>query len=295
VAKTETSGKQTIAKEIAVGGGACCVRIGSDAPLAFICGPCVIESREHALFMADKISAIAGKLGVPVVFKASYDKANRTSGAGFRGVGMERGLAILAEVRSNFGIPVVTDVHTEEEARQAGEVVDLVQIPAFLCRQTSLLGAAAATGKPVMVKKGQFVHPADMRHVVDKLVGSGATQVLLCERGSCFGYRELVVDFRSLAIMAEFGGPVVFDGTHSVQIMGGEQGCSGGNRKFVPALCRAAVSVGVDALFLECHDHPDSAPSDGPNMVELSCLSQLMAELAALHRSASDISGKRGR
>jgi 2-dehydro-3-deoxyphosphooctonate aldolase (KDO 8-P synthase) len=293
VSKTDDSGKQTVARQIMVGGGNCGVRIGAEAPLAFVCGPCVIESREHALFMADKISAIAGKLGVPVVFKASYDKANRTSGAGFRGVGIERGLAILAEVRRSYGVPVVTDVHTEEEARQAGEVVDLVQVPAFLCRQSSLLNAAAATGKPVMVKKGQFMHPADMRYVVDKLVSSGATQVLLCERGSCFGYRELVVDFRSLAIMAELGCPIVFDGTHSVQVMGGERGCSGGNRQFVPALCRAAVSVGVDALFLECHDRPDLAPSDGPNMVELGSLERLLAELAALHRSAADISGNK--
>lgn len=280
--------------QITVGEGGCAVRIGSGAPLVFICGPCVIESREHALFMAEKISAVAAKLGLPIIYKSSYDKANRTSRAGFRGVGMEQGLKILAEVRESFNIPVVTDVHSEEEAGAAAAVVDLVQIPAFLCRQTSLLAAAAGTGKPVMVKKGQFLHPADMQYVIEKLSLNGAPRVLLCERGSCFGYRELVVDFRSLAIMAEFGCPVVFDGTHSVQVMGGEQGRSGGNRKFVPLLCRAAVSAGVDGIFLECHDRPDRAPSDGPNMVELDALSQLLAELAALHRAVREITGQRG-
>ncbi|HQH28989.1 MAG TPA: 3-deoxy-8-phosphooctulonate synthase, partial [Oligoflexia bacterium] len=228
-----------------VGSGVSPVTFGGGAGLAFICGPCVIESREHTLAMARKIAACAAEAGVPLVFKSSYDKANRTSARGYRGVGIDEGLAILAEVREAAGVPVVSDVHDEEQARKAGKVLDLLQIPAFLCRQTSLLEAAGETGKPVMVKKGQFLHPEDMRFAVEKISQTGNMQVMLCERGACFGYRELVVDMRGLAIMAELGCPVVFDATHSVQLMGGGGGCSTGNRQYVSVLSRAAVAAGV--------------------------------------------------
>lgn len=258
------------------------VAIGGGAPLALLCGPCVLESREHALRLAESITRVASGTGIPLVFKSSYDKANRTSLTGYRGVGLELGLRILGEVRRELNIPVVTDVHGLEEARTAAEVVDIIQIPAFLCRQTDLLVAAGKTGKPIMVKKGQFMHPADMEYVVKKVASGGNEQILLCERGSCFGYRELVVDFRSLEIMARSGYPVVFDATHSVQVMGGGGGVSSGNREFVQTLARAAVAVGIDALFLECHQAPDEAPSDGPNMVPLDGLAALLSDLKRL-------------
>ena len=256
--------------------------LGGGEPLVLICGPCVIESREHSLRMAEAISVAARKAGVPLIFKSSYDKANRTSATSFRGLGIEEGLQILSEVRESFGIPLVTDVHSEREAAIAGSVVDLLQVPAFLCRQTDLLLAAGKGGKPVMVKKGQFVHPSDMAFAVNKIRSTGNDNVILCERGTCFGYRELVVDFRSLHFMAECGTPVVFDATHSVQIMGGSAGVSSGNRRFVPLLARAAIAAGVDGIFIECHDDPDHAPSDGLNMLPLSELLPLLTDLKAL-------------
>ncbi len=269
------------------------VSIGEASGLLFICGPCVMESRDHVLFMAQSLRRIADELKIQIVFKSSYDKANRTSLGSYRGLGLELGLKILAEVQREFALPVVTDVHSEEEACSAGEVVDLLQIPAFLCRQTSLLEKAGRTLKPVMVKKGQFLHPEDMKFAAEKIRSSGNDRVILCERGSCFGYRELVVDFRSLPIMRDLGCPVVFDATHSVQLMGGVSGVSGGNRRFVPVLARAAVAVGVDGLFFECHEQPERAPSDGPNMVPLADLPGLLRALCFLRTAMDDTSPKK--
>lgn len=262
--------------------GAKPITIGDGAPLAFILGPCVIESREHCFQMAEIIAGLRDRLSIPVIFKSSYDKANRTSKASFRGLGLEQGVEILAEVRSEFGLPVITDVHGEEEVRAVAPHVDLLQIPAFLCRQTSLLEAAGRAKRPVLVKKGQFLHPTDMRFAAEKILSSGGEGVLLCERGSCFGYRDLVVDMRSLQLMRSTGHPVVFDATHSVQSMGGAGGTSGGNRAFVPVLARAAVAAGIDGVFLETHDDPDNAPSDGPNMIPVPQLESLLRDLIAL-------------
>lgn len=278
-------------KSVIIGAaGVAHVGIGFNQPLAVICGPCVIESREHLLRHADAISAIARKLKLPLIFKSSYDKANRTSGSSFRGLGIDDGLESLATVRREFGIPVVTDVHSESEAQKAGEVVDLLQIPAFLCRQTDLLQAAGQTGRPVLVKKGQFLAPDDMKFAAEKVGSLNGGNVLLCERGTCFGYRDLVVDMRALVIMRGLGYPVVFDATHSVQCMGGAGGSSSGNREYVPVLARAAVATGIDALFLESHEFPDQAPSDGPNMVPLGNLELLLRQLSALHQSVREIS-----
>lgn len=260
------------------------VTIGRGHPLVVVCGPCVIESRGKTLEHAALIAEALLPLGVPWVFKSSYDKANRTSLAGYRGIGLEEGLQILKEVKERFSVPVVTDVHTAEEVRAAAAVVDLIQIPAFLCRQTDLLVAAAQTGKPVMVKKGQFLAPEDMEFVLQKARGTGG--VVACERGSCFGYRELIVDMRGLQIMRQFGAPVVFDATHSVQVMGGKGGSSGGNRAFVASLARGAVAVGVDGVFLESHPDPDSAPSDGANMVPTAHLAALIRDLKTIHELA---------
>jgi 2-dehydro-3-deoxyphosphooctonate aldolase (KDO 8-P synthase) len=262
------------------------VVFGPDAPLALICGPCQIESREHALRLAERIAAIAQAASMPLVFKASYDKANRTSLKGARGVGIEAGLAILAEIRDSLGLPVITDVHTEAQCAQAGAVVDMIQIPAFLCRQTDLLIAAAHTGCAINVKKGQFLAPWDMANVAAKIADSGNRRITLCERGASFGYNTLVTDFRGLPIMARTGYPVVFDATHSVQQPGGLGGASGGQREFAPVLARAAVAVGVDGLFVEAHDDPDHAPSDGPNMLPLDWLEKLLPELQALDENA---------
>ncbi|MCC6220396.1 MAG: 3-deoxy-8-phosphooctulonate synthase [Deltaproteobacteria bacterium] len=246
-------------------------------PLAIFCGPCVIESRDHLLRHAELITAEARKAKMPLVFKSSFDKANRTSAGSFRGVGMQEGLAILSEVRREFGVPVVTDVHDEQQVEEVAKVCDVLQIPAFLCRQTDLVMAAARTGKPLLIKKGQFLAPEDMQYVAEKaVVAGGADRVMLCERGTCFGYRDLVVDFRGLHVMRSLGYPVVFDATHSVQSMGGAGGSSSGKREYVPLLTRAAVAVGVDALFLECHENPDCAMSDGPNMIPISKLSSLL-------------------
>lgn len=261
------------------------VRIGDVSQPVLFCGPCVIESRDHAFRHAERIKEIAAKAGLPLVFKSSYDKANRTSLSSFRGAGLEEGLSILSEIRTAFELPVITDVHSPAEAEAAGEVVDVIQVPAFLCRQTDLLQAAAKTGKPVLVKKGQFVAPEDMKFVVQKLVESGNRQAMVCERGCSFGYRELVVDFRSLGMMAQACGcPVVFDGTHSVQVMGGAGGVSGGSREHIPALVRAAAAVGVHGIFIESHENPGEAPSDGANMLPLEQLPALLSDVIELAR-----------
>lgn len=251
-------------------------------PFVLISGPCQIESREHALKIAAFLAAETQKAGVPFVFKASYDKANRTSLKGQRGVGIEAGLAILAEVRDRFGCPVLTDVHDIEQARRAAEVVDIIQIPAFLCRQTDLLVAAGETGKTVNVKKGQFLAPWDMQNVVDKIASTGNERILVTDRGTSFGYGTLITDFRGLPTMAETGYPVVFDATHSVQEPGGRGTSSGGKRDFAPALARAALAVGCSAIFAEAHDDPDRAPSDGPNMLPLEWIADFLADLRAI-------------
>lgn len=254
-------------------------------PLLFIGGPCVIESESFGLKMAEKIKIICDRLGLPFIFKSSFDKANRTSINGFRGLGMEEGLKILMKVKQEIGVPVLTDIHESYQAKLVAEVVDVLQIPAFLCRQTDLLLAAAATGKPVNVKKGQFVAPWDMKHVVKKLQFGGADRILLTERGSSFGYNTLVVDFRSLAQMRQLGVPVVFDATHSVQMPSGKGDSSGGQREFVPMLARAAAAIGIDALFMEVHETPDTAPSDGPNMIALSDLENVLQQVLAIRNA----------
>jgi 2-dehydro-3-deoxyphosphooctonate aldolase (KDO 8-P synthase) len=261
--------------------------IANDLPLVLIAGPCAIESRSHALEMAEALRDIARRLGIGLIYKSSFDKANRTSLASSRGVGMDYGLEILAEVRGKLGCPVLTDVHEPNQCAVAAEAVDVLQIPAFLCRQTDLLTAAAATGRPINLKKGQFLAPWDMKNVVDKVRGAGNDRVLVTERGASFGYNTLVSDMRALPIVAQDTGcPVVFDATHSVQQPGGQGTRSGGQREFVPVLARAAVAVGVAALFVEVHQDPDSAPSDGPNMVRLADLPALLETVLALDRVA---------
>ncbi len=259
--------------------------LGNDRPLTVIAGPCVLESRAHALEMSQALAEIAAKLGIGLIYKTSFDKANRTSLGSERGLGLEAGLPILAEVRAASGLPVLTDVHAPEQCAPVAEVVDVLQIPAYLCRQTDLLVAAAATGRAINVKKGQFLAPWDMKNVVAKIEGAGNANVLVTERGASFGYNTLVSDMRSLPIMAaETGCPVVFDATHSVQQPGGRGTTSGGQREFVPVLARAAVAVGVAAVFMETHQDPDNAPSDGPNMVPLEQLPALVETLLELDR-----------
>ena len=260
------------------------VAIGGGAPLALIAGPCVIESRDHALRMSSALARAAGAAGVPLIYKSSYDKANRSAVASFRGPGLSEGLEILAAVRKETGLPVLTDVHTAEQAREAAQVVDIVQIPAFLCRQTDLLVAAAATGRPVNVKKGQFLSPWEAGHIVEKLTAAGARGILLTERGTSFGYNELVVDFRALPILRGLGVPVVFDATHSQQRPGGTKSASGGRPEFIADLARAAVAVGVDALFFEVHDDPPRALSDAATQYPLAEFPALLKRLAALDR-----------
>ncbi|WP_114374526.1 3-deoxy-8-phosphooctulonate synthase [Elioraea thermophila] len=262
------------------------VALGNHLPLALIAGPCQIESAAHAFEVAEALVEIAARAGIGLIFKASYDKANRTSLAGARGVGLERGLAALADIRAKLNVPVLTDVHTEEQVLRAAEVVDVIQIPAFLCRQTDLLLAAGRTGRVVNVKKGQFLAPWDMRHVAAKIASTGNESILLTERGVSFGYNTLVADMRSLPIMAETGFPVVMDATHAVQSPGGAGGASGGDRRFAPVLARAAVAVGVAAVFIETHPDPDRAPSDGPNMVPLAAMPALIERLIAFDRIA---------
>jgi 2-dehydro-3-deoxyphosphooctonate aldolase (KDO 8-P synthase) len=261
--------------------------IGDGCPLVLIGGPCVIESEDFTLKMADAISQICQRLGIAFIFKSSFDKANRTSLNSFRGQSMAVGLEILQKVKDKVGVPVLTDIHESFQAQPVSEVVDVLQIPAFLCRQSDLLLAAAATGRTVNVKKGQFLAPWDMRNVVQKLEMGGTKNILLTERGTSFGYNTLVVDFRSLPQMRELGYPVVFDATHSVQMPGGMGTHSGGQRQFVPTLARAATAIGIDALFMEVHETPDSAPSDGPNMVPLDQLEGILKSLIQIRSALS--------
>ncbi|WP_374599260.1 3-deoxy-8-phosphooctulonate synthase [Brevundimonas sp.] len=257
------------------------VSIGGGQRIVFIAGPCQLESRQHALEMAHALKEIGERLNVGIIYKTSFDKANRTSATAARGFGLEGSLPIFAEIREVTGMPVLTDVHTEEHCRIAAQAVDVLQIPAFLSRQTDLLLAAAATGKAINIKKGQFLAPWDMKNVVAKVTGAGNPNVMACERGASFGYNTLVSDMRALPVLRDIGCPVVFDATHSVQQPGGQGTSSGGQREFVPVLARAAVAVGVDAVFMETHQDPDNAPSDGPNMVPLDQFEALAAELIA--------------
>ena len=258
------------------------IPVGGDNPLVFILGPCQLENRDHAMFMAEKITKLCAPSSSNFIFKSSFDKANRTSIASARGVGIEEGLRILEEVKLTFSCPVITDVHTVSQCITASEVVDVLQIPAFLSRQTDLLIAAGETGKPVNVKKGQFLAPWEMTNVAEKIASTGNKKILLCERGTSFGYNTLVNDFRGLEIMAETGYPVVFDATHSVQQPGGRGNSSGGERKFVAALARAACAVGVAAVFIETHQEPDNAPCDGPNMIDVADLQKLIEKLRVI-------------
>jgi len=257
------------------------VTVGNDLPLVLIAGPCAIESRAHALEVAAELVEMTSARGIQLIYKSSFDKANRTSLDSPRGIGIDAGLAILAEVRDTLGCPVLTDVHDIEQCNRAAEQVDVLQIPAFLCRQTDLLVAAARTGRAVNVKKGQFLAPWDMKNVVAKLDAAGNSNVLICERGTSFGYNTLVSDMRALPVLAKTGCPVVFDATHSVQQPGGQGSTSGGQRDFVPVLARAAVAIGVAAVFMETHADPDNAPSDGPNMVPLAQMPALLDTLKA--------------
>ncbi|MCB1499609.1 MAG: 3-deoxy-8-phosphooctulonate synthase [Bauldia sp.] len=258
------------------------VTFGNDLPIVLIAGPCQLESRAHAFDIAGRLKEISAKAGIGLVYKTSFDKANRTSLAGKRGLGLEAALPVFEALRTDLDVPILTDVHEREQCALVAPVVDILQIPAFLSRQTDLLVAAAATGKAVNVKKGQFLAPWDMRNVVEKLVASGNPDVLLTERGASFGYNTLVSDMRALPIMAETGAPVIFDATHSVQQPGGQGSASGGDRRFVPVLARAAVAVGVAGVFIETHEDPDNAPSDGPNMVPIDAMPALIERLVAI-------------
>src|SRR6056297_3470208 len=260
------------------------VTVGNDRPLTVIAGPCQLESLDHALMIARRMADACAAAGAAYVFKASYDKANRTSLSGRRGVGMDAGLAILAEVRARVGCPVLTDVHAPDHCAPAAEACDILQIPAFLCRQTDLLLAAGETGAAINVKKGQFLAPWDMANVAAKVASTGNENIMLCERGASFGYNMLVSDMRALPIMADTGYPVIFDATHSVQLPGGKGGSSDGQRQFVAPLARAALAVGCAGLFIETHDDPDNAPSDGPNMVPLDAMPALMERLVQVDR-----------
>lgn len=259
---------------------------GNDQPLSLIAGPCAMESRQHAFDMAGCLKEMCGKLGIGLVYKSSYDKANRTSLSAGRGIGIDEALSVFADLKNHLNVPVLTDVHAPDQCAPVGNVVDILQIPAFLCRQTDLVVAAAATGKIVNVKKGQFLAPWDMQNVVAKVTGSGNSKVMLTERGASFGYNTLVSDMRSLPILAETGAPVIFDATHSVQQPGGRGGSSGGERRFVSTLARAAAAVGVAGIFIETHEDPDNAPSDGPNMLPVDQLPQLLETLMELDRVA---------
>ncbi len=263
--------------------------LGNDQPLALIAGPCALESRAHAREMCQALMEMTAKLGMGLIYKTSFDKANRTSLEGERGLGMKKGLPILAELRESFGVPVLTDVHSAEQCKPVAEAVDVLQIPAFLSRQTDLLVAAAETGRAMNIKKGQFLAPWDMKQVVKKVEAAGNRKILVCERGVSFGYNTLISDMRSLPILAETGYPVVFDATHSVQQPGGQGTKSGGQREFVPVLARAAVAVGVALVFMETHQDPDKAPSDGPNMVVLKDMPALLRRLQAFDRLAKGL------
>lgn len=257
------------------------IAISNTNPFVLIAGPCVLESRDHAMMMAENLTTICNTLGIPLIYKTSFDKANRTSITGARGLGLEASLKIFEELHSTFNMPITTDVHSPEQCAALANFVDILQIPAFLCRQTDLLQAAAKTGKVVNIKKGQFLAPWDMQNVVKKMESFGNSNVMLCERGASFGYNTLVSDMRSLSIMAQTGYPVIFDATHSVQQPGGQGSSTGGKREFAPILARAAVAVGVAGVFLETHQDPDNAPSDGPNMIRLSDMKKVLSELKA--------------
>ena len=264
----------------------CGFEVGLDRPLFLIAGPCVVESRELQVDTAGRLKEIANRLDVPFIFKSSYDKANRSSGKSFRGLGMEAGLRILEDVKKQVGVPVLTDVHTEEEVKPAAAVVDVLQTPAFLCRQTDFIHAAASAGRPVNIKKGQFLSPQEMKNVVEKArEASSRDNILVCERGFAFGYQNLVSDMRSLAIMRDTGCPVVFDATHSVQLPGGQGTASGGQREFIPVLARAAVAAGISGLFMETHPNPAKALSDGPNAWPLGMMEELLETLVQLDRT----------
>jgi len=271
-----------VVKHVRIGG----VTVGADRPLTVIAGPCQLESLDHALMIGARMAGICAENGLGYIFKASYDKANRTSLGAQRGLGIAAGLDVLAEVRARIGAPVLTDVHAADQCARVAQAVDVLQIPAFLCRQTDLLLAAGETGRAINVKKGQFLAPWDMANVAAKIASTGNQNILLCERGASFGYNTLVSDMRSLPIMARTGYPVVFDATHSVQQPGGLGGASGGQREFAPVLARAAVAIGVAAVFIETHEAPDDAPSDGPNMIPLDRMADLIATLAAFDRLA---------
>ena len=270
--------------QVSLGG----ITLGDDQPLTLIAGPCVIESQDHTLGLARAIETVAARCGVPFIFKASFDKANRTSLRSFRGPGLDAGLSILANVKRAVGVPILTDIHECAQAAPAAEVADVLQIPAFLCRQTDLLLAAAATGRTVNIKKGQFLAPEDIRHVVAKLASSGYSKILVTERGTSFGYHNLVVDMRAFPILRGFGYPVVFDVTHSVQLPGGGQGESSGQAKYISTLACAGVAAGVDAVFLEVHETPSQAKSDGANALALDLLEPLLRRLIALHAVGQD-------
>ncbi len=272
----------TKAKHVTVGN----VKFGNDLPFTLIAGPCQLESKDHAFMMAGKLKEICGRLNIGLIYKTSFDKANRTSVKTARGLGLEKSLEIFKAIRKEFGIPVLTDVHEPQQCAELAEAVDVLQIPAFLCRQTDLLLAAGQTGKTINVKKGQFLAPWDMKNVAAKIASTGNENILLTERGVSFGYNTLVSDFRALPVLAETGYPVVFDATHSVQQPGGQGTTSGGQREFVPVLARAAMAVGVAAVFIETHQDPDNAPSDGPNMVKLHELEGLLATLHKFDRIA---------
>jgi len=258
------------------------LRIGNDLPMVLLAGPCVIEGEDFTLKTAEKIAAIADSCGVPLVFKSSFDKANRTSKDGFRGPGLDEGLRILQRVKDELGIAVVTDVHEAHQVKAVAEVADILQTPAFLCRQTDFIEAVASAGKPVNIKKGQFLAPWDMKHVLEKAQATGNKNIMLCERGASFGYNNLVSDMRSLLVMREFGAPLIYDATHSVQQPGGLGGATGGNREYVPGLSRAAVATGVAAVFMEVHPDPDKAMSDGPNSLALRDLEGVLSTLKRL-------------
>ena len=262
------------------------VKVGNDLPLVMIAGPCVMESRSHALDMSGALAEMAKNLGIGLIYKTSFDKANRTSATGERGLGLDSALQVFVDIRKETGLPVLTDVHEAGHCAAVADAVDVLQIPAFLCRQTDLLVAAAKTGKAINVKKGQFLAPADMVNVVDKISGAGNADVMVCERGVSFGYNTLVSDMRSLPVMAQTGCPVVFDATHSVQQPGGQGTSSGGQREFAPVLARAAVAVGVAAVFMETHQDPDNAPSDGPNMIPLDQLPEIVETLVEFDQLA---------
>ena len=279
------SAPRTVTLDLPRGGA---IRMGREHPLFLIAGPCVVEGREKTLTIARILSEICGELSIPLVFKASYDKANRSSHASFRGRGMEEGLGVLAEVKATLGLPLLSDVHESVQVERAAQTLDIVQVPAFLCRQTDLLTACARSGRVVNVKKGQFLAPGDMANVAGKLEAQGAKGILLTERGASFGYNTLVTDLRALPVMARTGWPVVFDGTHSVQSPGGLGDRSGGDREMIPYLVRGAVAAGVDGLFLECHDDPDHALSDGPNNLDLKDLPKLLRDVLAIRTALGE-------